>query len=198
MMRNIRRRLEIIESKIPREPIEEDDLKTWFALLIRCSIAYYVGEPTPKDSVMSAYMRALGYEDAFAFNSACRTKDPDLAKRSDAATEKLFAKFGIDNYRNCDWGAFVAALERMEASLSDFSNRPFGVKHFQTIHRSSVDVAHGLVLLFGIDTKAVPSWDSRTRRNNLLGGLTVNRTAGPSGQANSPHPSSREGHLSTA
>ena len=33
-----------------------------------------------------------------------------------------------------------------------FSNRPFGVKHFQTIHRCSVDVAHGLVLLFGIGT----------------------------------------------
>ncbi len=26
-----------------------------------------------------------------------------------------------------------------------FSNRPFGVKHFQTIHHCSVDVAHGLV-----------------------------------------------------
>ena len=34
-----------------------------------------------------------------------------------------------------------------------FSNRPFGVKHFQTIHRYSVDVARGLVLLFGIGTK---------------------------------------------
>jgi len=31
-----------------------------------------------------------------------------------------------------------------------FSNRPFGVKRFQTIHHCSVDVAHGLVLLFGI------------------------------------------------
>ena len=30
-----------------------------------------------------------------------------------------------------------------------FSNRPFGVKRFQTIHHHSVDVAHGLVLLFG-------------------------------------------------
>ena len=79
-----------------------------------------------------------------------------------------------------------------------FSNRPFGVKHFQTIHHCSVDVVHGLVLLFGIGTKALPVWDSRTRRNNLLGGLTVRRTAGPSDQANSPHPSSREGHLSTA
>src|SRR5471032_1289586 len=79
-----------------------------------------------------------------------------------------------------------------------FSNRPFGVKHFQTIHHCSVDVAHGLVLLFGIGTKALPSWDSKTRWNNLFGGLTVSVTAGPSGHANSPHPSSREGHHSTA
>ena len=37
-----------------------------------------------------------------------------------------------------------------------FSNRPFGVKHFQTIHHCDVDVAHGLALLFGISTKALP------------------------------------------
>jgi hypothetical protein len=85
--------------------------------------------------------------------------------------------------------------------LSDdirFSNRPFGVKHFQTVHQCGVDVARGLVLLFGIGTGAFPSWDSRTRRNNLLGGLAVSVTAGPSGHTNSPHPSSRKGHLSTA
>src|ERR1035437_9203000 len=69
---------------------------------------------------------------------------------------------------------------------------------FQTIHHCSVDVAHGLVLLFGIGTKALPLWDSRTRRNNLWVGLAVTPTAGPSGHTNSPHPSSREGHLSTA
>ena len=79
-----------------------------------------------------------------------------------------------------------------------FSNRPSGVKHFQAIHHCSVDVAHGLALLFGIGTKALPSWDSRTRWNNLSVGLAVRQTAGPSGHANSPHPSSREGHLSTA
>ena len=45
---------------------------------------------------------------------------------------------------------------------------------------------------------ALPSWDSRTRWNNLMGGLAVSVTAGPSGQTNSPHPSSRKGHLSTA
>jgi hypothetical protein len=54
-----------------------------------------------------------------------------------------------------------------------FSNRPFGVKRFQTVHRCSVDVAHGLVLLFGIGTKALPSWDSKTRWSNLWVGLAV-------------------------
>src|SRR5258708_1198342 len=75
-----------------------------------------------------------------------------------------------------------------------FSNRPSGVKRFQTIRHHSVDVARGLVLLFGIGTKALPSWDSKTRWNNLWGGLAVLRTVGPSGHTNSPHPSSREGH----
>jgi hypothetical protein len=59
-----------------------------------------------------------------------------------------------------------------------FSNRPFGVKRFQTIHHPSVNVARGLVLLFGIGTKALPSWDSKTRWNNLLGGLAVSLTGG--------------------
>ena len=79
-----------------------------------------------------------------------------------------------------------------------FSNRPFWVKRYQTIPRCSVDVARGLVLLSGIGTKALPSWDSRTRRNDLRVGLAIRRTAGPSGHTISPHPSSREGHHSTA
>src|SRR5437764_9012295 len=79
-----------------------------------------------------------------------------------------------------------------------FSNRPSGVKRFQTIRHHSVDVARGLVLLFGIGTKALPSLDSKARWNNLWGGLAVLQTVGPSGHTNSPHPSSREGHHSTA
>ena len=71
-----------------------------------------------------------------------------------------------------DWRRFElnrAAVKRYYR----FSNRPFGVKRFQTVHHYSVDVAHGLVLLFGIGTKALPSWDSKTRWNNLLDGLAV-------------------------
>ena len=73
-----------------------------------------------------------------------------------------------------------------------------GSSTFRPLHRRSVDVAHGLALLFGIGTRALPAWDSKTRWNNLYRGLAVKRTAGPSGHANSPHPSSREGHHSTA
>jgi len=79
-----------------------------------------------------------------------------------------------------------------------FSNRPVWVKRFQTIHGYGVDVARGLALLFGIGTRALPLWDSRTRRNNLWVGLASTLAAGPSRHANSPHPSSREGHHSTA
>jgi hypothetical protein len=48
-----------------------------------------------------------------------------------------------------------------------FSNRPFRVKHFQTVHLCGVDVARRLALLFGIGTRALPSWDSKIRWNNL-------------------------------
>ena len=98
------------------------------------------------------------------------------------------------------WGGFFVQAAMKRDLLCDvrFSNRPFGVKRFQTIHQFSVDAARGLVLLFGIGTKALPSWDSKTRWNNLWGGLAVRRTVGPSGHTISPHPSSREGHHSTA
>jgi len=52
-----------------------------------------------------------------------------------------------------------------------FSNRPVGVKRFQAIHQLGGDVTRGLVLLSGIGAKALPSWDPRTRRNNLYRGL---------------------------
>ena len=86
------------------------------------------------------------------------------------------------------------ARRSMSASLIGHS----GSSAFRLIHHYSVDVAHGLVLLYGIGTRAVPSWDSKTRWNNLSGGLVVSVTTGPSGHANSPHPSSRKGHHSTA
>src|SRR5438552_15190799 len=77
-----------------------------------------------------------------------------------------------------------------------FSNRPFGVKRFQTIHHYSVDVAHGLVLLYGIGTKSLPSWDFEDEVEQSAGRPC--QTAGPNGHTISPHPSSREAHHATA
>ena len=54
----------------------------------------------------------------------------------------------------CSW---PFATFRYAAEFGRFSNRPVRVKHFQAIHRFSVNVAHGLVLLFGIGTKALVS-----------------------------------------
>ena len=91
----------------------------------------------------------------------------------------------------------ITASRRARATIA-FSNRPFGVKHFQTIHHHSVDVARGLGLLFGISTTALPSWVSRTRWNNVKSGLAIRCTVGAGRLTDSSHPSSREGHLSTA
>ena len=66
-------------------------------------------------------------------------------------------------------GGPISLNFEMSASLIGRS----GSSAFQAIHHFSVDVACGLVLLFGLGAKALPVWDSRTRRNNLLVGLTV-------------------------
>jgi hypothetical protein len=57
-----------------------------------------------------------------------------------------------------------------------FSNWPVGVKRFQALQYSDGNVARGLVLLYGLGTSARPSWDSKTRWNDLLGGLAVGRS----------------------
>src|SRR5215472_12196852 len=71
------------------------------------------------------------------------------------------------------------------------------VKHFQTNHHSSVDVAHGLALLFGLGTKALPSWGFEDEVEQSFGRPCRQYAAGPSDRTISPHPSSREGHHST-
>ena len=73
----------------------------------------------------------------------------------------------------------------------------FGSSALRLSHHSSVDVACGLVLLFGLGAKALPVWDSRMR-GTIFGSALPSNAAGPSGHAISPHPSSRKGHHSTA
>src|SRR5262249_8187800 len=79
-----------------------------------------------------------------------------------------------------------------------FSNRPSGSSTFRL---TTTPVSMSLRgSLFSADSAPRPfhHGDSKTRWTNLSGGLAVNMTAGPSGQTISPHPSSREGHHSTA
>jgi len=72
-----------------------------------------------------------------------------------------------------------------------FSNRPFGVKRFQTIHHHNVDDARGLVLLS--ESAPRPFHHGIRRRGGTILGrpcrLTDSRS---SGHTNLPHPSSRE------
>src|SRR5690349_1416491 len=58
----------------------------------------------------------------------------------------------------CDVRFWHKADIREHSTDVRFSNRPAGVKRFQTIHHCSVDVTRGLVLLYGIGTSALPSW----------------------------------------
>ena len=57
-----------------------------------------------------------------------------------------------------------------------FSNRPVGVKHFQTLHNGGVNITRGFMLLYGLGTEARPSWDLKMRWNDLCGDLTVGRS----------------------
>jgi hypothetical protein len=57
------------------------------------------------------------------------------------------------------WQGKGVGLDRVPSAnvYVRFSNRPVGVKRFQAVHHyCSVDVARGLVLLFGIGAKAFP------------------------------------------
>src|SRR5215471_11123282 len=104
----------------------------------------------------------------------------------------MFHSCGVGSIGSVDVGEPSPLYPRKRTN-----SRPSRVKHFQATHHFSVDVAHGLALLFGLGTRALPSWDSKTRWNNLWRDLAVEVTAGSSGHTNSPHPSSREGHHST-
>jgi hypothetical protein len=79
-----------------------------------------------------------------------------------------------------------------------FSNRPFGVKHFQT---TTAQVSMSLAgSRFSSESAPGPFHYGVRRRGGTIfqSALPSERTAGSSGHTNSPHPSSREGQHSTA
>lgn len=62
----------------------------------------------------------------------------------------------------------------------------------------ALNVVRGLSLLFGIGTVALPSWDQKSKAVQSDSRPDSELAAGPGPIANSPHPSSREGHLPTS
>ena len=76
-----------------------------------------------------------------------------------------------------------------------FSNRPVGVKRFQTIHDSVPMSLAGSC--FSTESALRPFHHGIRRRGGTIFWAAL-PSAGPSRHANSPHPSSREGHHSTA
>ena len=121
-MTNIRKRLKKLESQVPpKRSNGEQKLKLTYHWFTTCSIAYYLGDPTPEESVAEAYARALGYSNTFEFKQAFKASDSDLAERTDLATDRLLAKFGVT--REHEWGVIADAFKRMEAGFSDFYKR---------------------------------------------------------------------------
>jgi hypothetical protein len=99
MNRNILRRLQKLEHKELRQLDKADE---WYCQLIVRAIAFYLGNPTPGESVDEAYARALGYPSKDKYykaknecGNASGTLEQCLGFRIGSAFSKLLAKFGV-------------------------------------------------------------------------------------------------------
>src|SRR5262249_4374422 len=114
---DIERRLQKLEAQIPRQPTEHEKTVERLRCLLRCAIAFYLGDPTEEESVMTAYARALGYPDSYECREAFEAEDSDLIERDRLARIKLLAKFGVS--WDHEWDEVCDAFERMQAGLSE-------------------------------------------------------------------------------
>jgi hypothetical protein len=117
MTRDIERRLQKLESQVPRQPTEQEKNVERLQRFVRCAIAYYLGDPTPGGSVAEAYTRALGYPTSYEFRKALGANDPDLQERMRIAYSKLLEKFGVSSEQQAE--EITEALQRMEAGLPE-------------------------------------------------------------------------------
>ena len=121
MTRNIRKRLQKLESQVPRHPTKLEKETARLKCFLRYAVAYYLGDPTPEESVAEAYSRALGYPRTYEFGKACDAGDPDLTERMASANNKLLAKFGVS--WGHEWDAIVDAFKLMETGFSEWYKR---------------------------------------------------------------------------
>jgi hypothetical protein len=85
--------------------------------LLWVAVAYYLGDPTEVDSPFEAYAHALGYPSWNELKQANEKERSEVEAREVSTYEKLLAKFGVS--QEYELPAFIDALERMEAGLSD-------------------------------------------------------------------------------
>jgi hypothetical protein len=117
MTRNLQRRLQKLESQVPRQPTgQERDVQSLQNFLV-FAMAYYLGHPGPEEAPITAYGRALGYPNSHEFRKAWDGNDPDLYERDRLARVKLLEKFGVswDHERE----EIGEAFQRMEAGLPE-------------------------------------------------------------------------------
>jgi hypothetical protein len=117
MTRNLQRRLQKLESQVPRQPTgQERDVQSLQNFLV-FAMAYYLGDPGPEEAPITAYGRALGYPNSHEFRKAWHGNDPDLYERDRLARVKLLEKFGVswDHERE----EIGEAFQRMEAGLPE-------------------------------------------------------------------------------
>ena len=119
MKRDIRRRLQKLESQVPPQRSQSKKTIEGLHWLFRFGVAYYLGDPTPEESVAEAYARALGYPNSYEFKKALKASDSDLDERMYLANTRLLEKFGI-GWEERNWDAMEAALTRMIDGFSEF------------------------------------------------------------------------------
>ena len=117
MTRNLQRRLQKLESQVPRQPTEQEKNVDSLHKFLACAVGYYLGDPTPEGSVIEAYRRALGYPNSHEFRKALHTNDPDFQERVRLAKTKLLEKFGVSFGDERE--KIIEAFNRMEAGFSE-------------------------------------------------------------------------------
>jgi hypothetical protein len=117
MTRNLQRRLQKLESQVPRQPTEQEKKVQTCQNLLMFAMAYYLGDPGPDEAPITAYGRALGYPNSHEFRKAWDGKDPDIYERDRLARIKLFEKFGVSLEH--ERKGIGEAFQRMEAGLPE-------------------------------------------------------------------------------
>src|SRR5262245_4240932 len=114
MTRDIERRLQKLESQVPRQPTEQEKFARSFQIFLLCAVSYYLGDSTPEEAPIEGYLRALGYRNMDEYRKALH---PDLQERVRVARTKLLEKFGVSFEHQSE--DIAEALQRMEAGLPE-------------------------------------------------------------------------------